>query len=180
MNANTTERLPADFCLNADVAHTIPASYYTSEEIYDYEKEKIFANSWICVGHCSEVAESNAYITREVIGESVIIVRGRDAVLRAFYNVCPHRGHQLLQGDGKAKNVITCPYHAWTFKLDGDLAHARNCDNVVDFDKANSSLVALRVEEYAGFVFINMNADADTVEAQLPASRRACAKPARL
>ncbi|MQT72501.1 Rieske 2Fe-2S domain-containing protein, partial [Pseudomonas sp. FSL R10-0071] len=83
------------------------------------EKEKIFANTWICVGHRSEVANSNDYITREVIGESIIVVRGRDNVLRAFYNVCPHRGHQLLSGSGKAKNVITCPYHAWTFKLDG-------------------------------------------------------------
>ncbi|MBB1626835.1 aromatic ring-hydroxylating dioxygenase subunit alpha [Achromobacter sp. UMC71] len=167
-STNTIERLPADFCANADVAHTIPASYYTSDAIYEYEKEKIFANSWICVGHCSEVAENNAYITRDVIGESIIVVRGRDSVLRAFYNVCPHRGHQLLQGDGKAKNVITCPYHAWTFKLDGDLAHARNCDNVIDFDKANSSLVGLRVEEYAGFIFINMNAEAGSVETQLP------------
>lgn len=59
-------------------------------------------------------------MTREIIGESIVLVRGRDKVLRAFYNVCPHRGHQLLSGEGKAKNVITCPYHARAFKLDGN------------------------------------------------------------
>ena len=71
-----------------------------------------------CVAHGSEVARPNDYITREIIGENIVIVRGRDNILRAFYNVCPHRGHQLLSGEGKAKNVITCPYHAWAFKLD--------------------------------------------------------------
>ncbi|MCY1282679.1 Carnitine monooxygenase oxygenase subunit [compost metagenome] len=175
---NDIQRLPADFCANADEAYTIPASYYTRPEIFEFEQEKIFANSWVCVGHRSEVAENNAYITREYIGESIIVVRGRDGELRAFYNVCPHRGHQLLQGDGKAKNVITCPYHAWTFKLDGELAHARNCDHVANFDKANSSLVQLRVEEYAGFIFVNMNKDAGSVEEQLPGMearlRQAC------
>ena len=165
---NDYAKLPADFCANPDEAYTLPASYYTSAAVYAAEKENIFAKSWICVGHRSEVAENNAYITREVIGESIIVVRGRDGVLRAFYNVCPHRGHQLLSGEGKAKNVITCPYHAWTFKLDGELAHARNCDNVANFDKENSSLVQLKVEEYAGFIFINMNPDAEPVESQLP------------
>jgi len=160
--------LPANFCENAEEAYTIPAAYYTQPEVFADEEEKIFANNWICLAHASEVAESNAYITREVIGENILVVRGRDGTLRAFYNVCPHRGHQLLQGSGKAKNVITCPYHAWAFKLDGELAHARNCENVVNFDKENSSLVSLKVEEYAGFVFINMNPHSGTVEEQLP------------
>lgn len=176
---NDYAKLPADFCANPDEAYTLPASYYTSSAVFEAEKENIFARSWICVGHRSEVAENNAYITREVIGESIIVVRGRDGVLRAFYNVCPHRGHQLLSGEGKAKNVITCPYHAWTFKLDGELAHARNCEAVSNFDKDNSSLVSLRVEEYAGFIFINMDNEAGSVEEQLPGFqqrlREACA-----
>lgn len=82
--------------------------------------------------------------------------------------MCPHRGHELLSGGGKAKNVITCPYHAWTFKLDGSLALARNCDHVENFDKEKSSMVQLKVEEYAGFVFINMDDNATCVEDQLP------------
>ena len=164
----TIAKLPAGFCDNHEQAHTIPAAYYTQPQVFEQEKDAIFAKHWICIAHRSEVAESNAYITREVVGESLIVVRGRDGVLRGFYNVCPHRGHQLLSGSGKAKNVITCPYHAWAFKLDGELAHARNCENVVNFDKDNSSLVPLRVEEYAGFIFINLDNDAGSVEAQLP------------
>ncbi|KWF05439.1 aromatic ring-hydroxylating oxygenase subunit alpha [Burkholderia pseudomultivorans] len=161
-------QLPADFCSNPELAWTIPKTYYTSQEVFKAEEEKIFADTWICVAHRSELADANQYVTREVIGENVLIVRGKDKVLRAFYNVCPHRGHQLLEGSGKAKNVITCPYHAWTFKLDGALAHANNCDHVMEFDKENSSLVPVKVEEYAGFVFINLNPNAGTVEAQLP------------
>jgi carnitine monooxygenase subunit len=171
-------KLPADFCSNPNLAWTIPASYYTDQSVYQVEEKKIFENAWICVGHRSELAEANAYITREIIGESILVVRGKDKVLRAFYNVCPHRGHQLLEGNGKAKNVITCPYHAWAFKLDGALAHANNCDHVEAFDKENSSLVPVRVEEYAGFVFVNLNPEAGNVESQLPgleaSMREAC------
>jgi carnitine monooxygenase subunit len=161
-------KLPADFCANPDLAWTIPASYYTAESVYKAEEKRIFEDTWICVAHRSELAEANAYVTREIVGESILLVRGKDKVLRAFYNVCPHRGHQLLEGSGKAKNVITCPYHAWAFKLDGALAHANNCDHVQSFDKENSTLVPVRVEEYAGFVFINLNPNAEGVEAQLP------------
>ena len=160
--------LPENFCADPANAWTIPARFYTNPDVFEQEKEQIFARSWLCVGHASEVAEPNAYITREVIGESILVVRGRDRVLRAFYNVCPHRGHQLLSGDGKARNVITCPYHAWAFKLDGELAHARNCENVANFDKTKADLVPVRVEEYAGFIFINMDPDAGSVEQQLP------------
>lgn len=161
-------KLPKDFCNDPDVAWTLPREYYTSQEVFNIEKERIFDHSWICVSHISELAESNDYITRQILDENIIVVRGRDNVLRAFYNVCPHRGHELLEGSGKAKNVITCPYHAWTFKLDGSLALARNCDNVSNFDTEGSHLSPIKVEEYAGFVFINLDPNSGTVEDQLP------------
>lgn len=162
------ETLAEDFCQDADNAWTLPKVFYTSKQVFEKEKENIFAKSWICVGHCSEVATPNQYFTRKIIGENIIVIRGKDSVLRAFYNVCPHRGHELLTGAGKSKNVITCPYHAWTFKLDGSLALARNCENVANFDKENSNLVALKVEENAGFIFINMDPEATCVADQLP------------
>ncbi|MGP8304935.1 aromatic ring-hydroxylating oxygenase subunit alpha [Vibrio sp. YIC-376] len=152
-----------------DNAWTIPARYYTSEEVFETEKEVIFANSWICVAHSSEVREKNAFIKREIIGESLVIVRGRDDILRGFYNVCPHRGHQLISEEsGKAKNVITCPYHAWAFKLDGELVHATNCENVNNFDKDLASLVPFHVTEYAGFIFVNLSHDPKPISEQLP------------
>ncbi|WOE31752.1 MULTISPECIES: carnitine monooxygenase subunit alpha [unclassified Acinetobacter] len=175
MNANINvqdtdkiEVLPDDFCQNEAEAYTFPQAFYTSKGVFEREKNTIFTKSWICVGHGSEVAKPNDYITRKVIGENIIIIRGRDEILRAFYNVCPHRGHELLAGSGKAKNVITCPYHAWTFKLDGSLALARNCEHVANFDKENSNLVSLKVEEHAGFIFINMDPEATCVADQLP------------
>lgn len=162
------DRLPEDFCQDPDQAWTVPKVFYTSKQVFEKEKEDIFAKSWICVGHCSEVAQPNQYFTRKIIGENIIVIRGKDSVLRAFYNVCPHRGHELLTGAGKSKNVITCPYHAWTFKLDGSLALARNCENVANFDKEGSNLVGLKVEEYAGFIFINMDPEVTCVADQLP------------
>ncbi len=155
---------------NIDNAWTIPAPYYTSEAIFEAEKEKIFANSWVCVSHSSEVAEKNAYITRDLIGESLVIVRGRDKVLRGFYNVCPHRGHQLLsESAGKAKNVITCPYHAWAFKLDGKLAHATNCENVNNFESEALGLTPFHVAEHAGFIYVNLtDGEPEPIEDQLP------------
>lgn len=100
---SAVEKLPEDFCANPDVAWTFPKVFYTSSQVFEHEKEAIFAKSWICVAHGSELAQPNDYITRKVIGENIVIIRGKDSVLRAFYNVCPHRGHELLSGGGKAK-----------------------------------------------------------------------------
>lgn len=172
--------LPVDFLSNPDEAWTLPAAYYTSEAVYETEKEEIFYRYWLCVAHSSEVANANDYITRTIVGENIVIVRGGDDVLRAFYNVCPHRGHELLKGSGKSKNVIVCPYHAWSFKLDGSLSRARNCEHVANFDAEKSSLMPVKVEEYAGFIFINLDSETTmTVEDQLPGFekrlRAACA-----
>ncbi len=167
---NAKHPLSLDDFTDIENAWTIPAQYYTSDEIFETEKEKFFANSWVCVAHSSEVADKNAYITREIIGESLVIVRGRDGVLRGFYNVCPHRGHQLMsESAGKAKNVITCPYHAWAFKLDGKLAHATNCENVNNFESEALGLTSFHVTEHAGFIYVNLSeGEPQPIEEQLP------------
>ena len=79
--------LPENFCANPQEAWTIPARFYTDQNAFEHEKESVFAKSWICVAHSSELANANDYVTREIIGESIVLVRGRDKVLRAFYNV---------------------------------------------------------------------------------------------
>lgn len=167
---NAEKNISIEDHIDLDNAWTIPAKYYTSEEIFEFEKEKIFANTWVCVSHISEVADKNSYIIRELIGESLVLVRGRDNILRGFYNVCPHRGHQLLSGEGgKVKNVITCPYHAWAFKLDGELAHATNCENVNNFEADAMSLSQFHVTEYAGFIYVNLTkGEPQPIEEQLP------------
>lgn len=169
--------LPHDFCKDAKKAYTLPAKFYTSQDAFNYEADEIFAKSWLCMCHVSEVAKPNQYVTREVLNESILIVRGRDNQLRAFYNVCPHRGHRLIEGSGTCKNVIACPYHAWTFKLDGTMASAPNSENIYDFNLDESCLTPMKVEEYAGFVFINMDPECKTtVEDQLPGLKDAALK----
>jgi len=147
--------------LPGELGYSLPAHYYTSQDIFEQEKKTIFARNWICVMHRSQVAENNQYTTASVAGENVFVVRGRDGVLRGFYNVCPHRAHELFaEGAGKAKNVITCPYHAWSFGLDGKLIHVRNGENVPGFCKDNAGLTPVRVEEFCGLIFVNLDMDA--------------------
>ena len=172
-----------DICSNPDVAYTMPASCYTDAQVFRMETERIFARCWIAVLASSDVCEAHAYATASVGGDEILVVRGHDGVLRAFYNVCPHRAHQLLTGCGKARNAIACPYHAWTFGLDGQLVRARNCDNVEAFDASQANLSPVRVEELCGLVYVNLNPNArplrdeapgleEAISARLPAVNR--------
>lgn len=159
--------LPKDFCADAREAYTIPARFYTHRAAFEHEKSRCSPPA----GFAWRTAASLPNRTTTSPARSSVktfwwcVARQRAARL---YNVCPHRGHQLLAGDGRAKNVITCPYHARAFRLDGELAHARNCENVQNFDKENSHLMPVRVEEYAGFIYVNLDSQAGTVEDQLP------------
>jgi phenylpropionate dioxygenase-like ring-hydroxylating dioxygenase large terminal subunit len=162
----TLERI--DICSNPDVAYTMPASYYTDAQIFRMETERIFARSWIAVLAASDVGEANVYATASVAGDEIVVVRGQDRVLRAFYNVCPHRAHQLLKGCGKARNAIACPYHAWTFGLDGKLLRARNCENVEAFDASQANLSPVRVEELCGLVYVNLDPGAPSLREAAP------------
>ena len=115
----------APFCDAAENSYTIPARFYRDPEIYALEKDAIFYRNWWLAGHKSQLAEPGAYLTTAIHEQSVVITRGRDGELRAFYNVCQHRGHELTHGCGKA-SVLVCPYHAWSYELDGSLRSARN------------------------------------------------------
>ena len=151
------------FDTDPELSYTIPARLYHDPDVLHEERSKIFRKSWICIGHQSELAEIGSYVTAEIVGQHVFAIRGRDGELRAFYNVCQHRGHLLLEGRGKAKNVITCPYHAWAYDYDGTLQVARLCDDVKGFDKRDFSIPAVRVETLAGFVFVNLDPKATPV-----------------
>ena len=155
----------AKFCMNPAESFTIPARFYTDPEIYGLEKEAIFYRNWWCMGHKSQLAQAGQYLTAQIHEQSVFVVRGRDGELRAFYNVCPHRGHELLDGQGRA-NLIVCPYHAWSFDLDGSLKAARNTQDMGSFKKCDFGLKPIRVEEFCGFVFVNLDPDAEPLKAQ--------------
>jgi choline monooxygenase len=157
-----------DICSDPDVAYTMPASYYTDPRIFEIETERIFARSWIAVLGASDVSAANSYATVTVANDEVLLVRGADSVLRAFYNVCPHRAHQLLSGCGRARNTIACPYHAWVFSLDGKLVRARNSENVEAFDPSLANLSPVRVEEMCGLVYVNLDPNATSLRESAP------------
>jgi len=140
-------------------SYTLPARFYTDSSLYEIERNSIFHKTWHYAGHASQVAEPRSYITTSIQEQNVFIARGNDGVLRAFYNVCAHRGHELLRGKG-SKNVITCPYHAWAFNLDGTLLSARNSENVEGFNPSEFSLKEVRLEEFCGLLLVNLDQNA--------------------
>jgi Rieske 2Fe-2S family protein len=136
-------------------AKTLEAAWYLSDDVFAREKERIFAASWICIGRASELGAPGAFVTCEVAGESLIVTRDNRGSLHAFYNVCRHRGTRLcMEQRGAFKGSIQCPYHAWTYGLDGTLNAARNMDDTPGFDRAEYPLRDAHVAEFEGFVFV--------------------------
>ncbi|HEX4584623.1 MAG TPA: aromatic ring-hydroxylating dioxygenase subunit alpha [Burkholderiaceae bacterium] len=148
------------------LSYTLPSDYYTSPEIYRKELQSVFARSWNLACHRTQVAEPGQYVKCKAGEEEVIVTRDRSGTLRGFYNVCMHRAHTLIQDDRGQTNVITCPYHAWTYHLDGSLRKARNCEGVEGFRKEDFSLNAVKVEEYCGFIFVNLDPEARPLASQ--------------
>ena len=141
-------------------ALTLPGEYYTSPAILEEERARLFPPMWHCAGRASAVADAGAFVVREIAGESIIIVRGRNAELQAFFNVCRHRGTRICtEHAGHFSGSIQCPYHAWTYGLDGRLIGAPHMSEVADFDRKDYPLHSAAVAEWEGFVFVNVSRD---------------------
>lgn len=142
-------------------ATNLPGVLYSASEIYALEQEQLFAKMWVCIGRQQDLAESGDFVTVQVAGESIIVVRGDDGAPRAFYNVCRHRGSRLVQTglSGSAK-AFRCGYHAWTFGLRGELLAAPLMDECPGFRADAHSLAPLRLESWGGFLFVNLDAAA--------------------
>ncbi len=143
-------------------AKTLPQRYFVSPAVFAEEQEKVFSKQWVLVGHQSQIAKSGDYFTAEVAGESLIIVRDKRAEICGFYNVCRHRGSRLIENrKGQLSAAIQCPYHAWTYGLDGRLLGAPHMDDLLGFNKTDYSLHPVNVALWEGFIFVNL-ADAST------------------
>jgi Rieske 2Fe-2S family protein len=142
-------------------AKTLPQRYLVTPEIFAKEQETIFSQQWVLVGHQSQIAKAGDYFVQAVAGESLIIVRDKGGRVRGFYNVCRHRGTRLCEEQAGHSSAIQCPYHAWTYGLDGRLIGAPHMDEVQGFDKAGHSLHAVNLASWEGFIFVNL-ADAPT------------------
>ena len=137
-------------------AKSLPQRYSVSPELFEEELEKIFARHWVLVGHQSEVAQAGDYFVRDVAGESLIIVRDKTEKVRGFYNVCRHRGTRLCEEERGHGAAIQCPYHAWTYGLDGRLVGAPHMDEVKSFKREQYSLHAVNIGLWEGFIFVNL------------------------
>jgi glycine betaine catabolism A len=166
----------------AGLEPTLPTRWYRSEEVFRAEKERIFWREWMCVGREEELSEAGAYRVIDVLGESILLVRNREGLLRGFYNVCRHRGARLCRaGDsgtqaGRPVSItgvtggrgIVCPYHHWTYDLDGRLVAAPHVRGLTASDKEALSLYPVGVDTWGGFMFVNLTpAGAPSLGAQV-------------
>jgi phenylpropionate dioxygenase-like ring-hydroxylating dioxygenase large terminal subunit len=149
---------------------SLDAHYYTDPEIFQIEQSGLLSRTWQFAGHVSQVENVGDYFAFEMAGESLFCIRGRDDVIRTFYNVCQHRAHQLVSGSGTTR-VVVCPYHAWTYELTGSLRAAPNATAVAGFDKSEICLTEVRTETFLGFIFVNLDTDAKPMDDWFPDAR---------
>lgn len=138
---------------------------YLDPHFLKVEQEQIFQRCWQFICHEEKLHEAGNYITADIQGRSIFVTRDEDGELRAFYNVCKHRAHELLKGEGKTR-LITCPYHAWVYKLDGSLFKARYSEQIENFDSGKICLTGVKLEVFCHLVFVNLDSDAESLSTQ--------------
>jgi Rieske 2Fe-2S family protein len=144
-------------------ATMLPPRAFVDLAVLDWELERIFG-SWTCVGHASLLAEPGSYLMRDCGGQSVVVMGGEDGRPHAFLNVCRHRGARLIsEAEGSVRRRLVCPYHAWSYGLDGELKNARHMDDVEDFDVSCWGLIPVRVATAGGLVFVDPSGEAPDI-----------------
>ena len=138
---------------------SLHADAYTQEQWFEADRQKIIGRSWQWLCHVEKLRDLGSYVAGDITGMPIVAVRNKDGELHAFYNVCKHRAHQLLEGEGTTNNIV-CPYHAWSYDLGGQLTAARHSNNLVDFDKSEVCLDQVQITEFGGFVYVNLDRDA--------------------
>jgi phenylpropionate dioxygenase-like ring-hydroxylating dioxygenase large terminal subunit len=155
-----------------ETAYTLPARFFYDEAIFRQERDKIFYPAWHAVAHENEFAEPGAFVTLDIFDQSVIVMRGQDGALRAFHNVCQHRGNRLIEERrGQSPSVIRCGYHSWCYGLDGALRSAPRTEKLKNFDKKEFGLRPVRLETLGRFVFVNLDAQAEPLASIAPGAQ---------
>jgi len=150
-----------------ELASTIPAPWYTDERVAELERTAIFGGTWQAAARADQLEHAGDFVTTEIAGEPIVIVRGTDGALRAFYNVCRHHAAAVVtEASGQAAN-FRCPYHGWTYGIDGSLKGTPDFDGVCGFDRAQNGLVPARVNAWENLAFVNLNADAEPLNSFL-------------
>jgi phenylpropionate dioxygenase-like ring-hydroxylating dioxygenase large terminal subunit len=150
--------LRANVALPFDQAVAMPKAVYTSAEFADLERQHIFARDWLCAGRADALREAGDFLTMDIAGEPIIVLRDRDGRLRAMSNVCRHRMSTLLEGRGNTRAIV-CPYHAWTYNLDGTLRGAPAMTLNGGFCREQTALPQVRCEIWAGWIMVTLDPD---------------------
>lgn len=140
-------------------ATALPPGLYRNTDIADTEQARIFRSGWLCAGLAAEIPEAGDYLTFSIADEPVFCLRNQDREIRSFSNVCRHRMMKLLESKGRARRII-CPYHAWTYNMDGQLIGAGHMDRSEGFDKSAICLPEIRTEVWNGWIYVTLNPDA--------------------
>jgi phenylpropionate dioxygenase-like ring-hydroxylating dioxygenase large terminal subunit len=149
-------------------ATSLPAWLYTDPRFFDLEREKIFAQAWHIVGHINDAPHPGGYITLDILGERVVTVRGEDGALRSFHNVCRHRaGRIAAEPRGSCGARLVCPYHAWSYRLDGAFAGAPKWQNFENLDAGELGLKPIEQEIAFGFIFVRFAPGLPTIAEML-------------
>lgn len=148
-------------------AETISGPWYTDLRIAELERRHVFGGTWQMVGRTAQVEKPGDFITAEVAGEPLIISRGPDGVLRAFYNVCRHHAAAVETRPCGNANLFRCPYHGWSYGTDGSLKGVPEFDGVCNFDRAKNGLVPVRVEAWEKFIFVNLDEKSPSLHSHL-------------
>ena len=139
---------------------SLPGPYFYDESIFQKERSRIFYRSWHLVAHVNELRAPGDFVTYDILDQSVIVTRSKEGGIRAFHNVCQHRGNRLVDAPRGNAPAITCGYHAWTYAMDGRLRGAPRTECLTNFDKSQHNLKPVRVEVFASFVYINLDPEA--------------------
>src|SRR5687767_5324546 len=143
--------------LPLDHALTIPASWYVDKDLYNLELKSVFSNTWQLAARVDQVLQPGEYVATDVAGEPIVIVRGNDGVLRGFFNVCRHHAAAVMtEPHGKTAH-LRCPYHGWTYSLEGELKGTPDFSGVCDFDRAQNGLVPVDLIEWENWIFVKLN-----------------------
>lgn len=165
LNQATFSQISNGFDPVASRSHSLHSRCYQDPLFTEIERQHIFHNSWQFLCHENQLGSSGDYVATEIQGQSVFACRDKSGELQAFYNVCKHRGHELLKGSGRV-NSVSCPYHAWVYELNGKLASARRSELIEDFVVEEVCLDSIRVEVFCHLVFVNLNPNAISLSEQ--------------
>jgi Rieske 2Fe-2S family protein len=151
-------------CRPLEEAHMLPRAAFTDPGVLEWELEELFRGGWLCAGHAEQVGERGRYLTCEIGGESILVIGDEDGLAHAFHNTCRHRGARVVDAPEGRVGRLQCPYHAWSYRMDGSLARAPHTDAIAGFDRACFGLHGVRCEVVGGLVLIDPSGEAPPAE----------------